>query len=570
MREQFSRLWGRLPLHFRVLYRQFLLRVVDLESLSIDADIPRFIGQFAGILIMVSLLELLGALWFPSPPALAWHIEQSRIADTLLLVGLLSVVTWDSTYPDRRDVMVLAPLPIKPRTILLAKISASSAVIGLAVLLLNSAASFGWALDFGLRSGGIAGFLRYFAAYWIAFVAAGAFLYGAILSIQGFTALLFPRRIALVLSAVLQIAAFGIFMVVYFLEPSLNTFAQFSDPANRWLVEASPVLWFFALFHQLDGSLPQQLTWVAMRAWVALSITVFAASAFLWMSYLRTMKKTVEEPDLMPGSSGLGWTNRRGGFYSAIAIFSFRSLTRSRQHRVVFAFFLSVVFALFLAFLRHEISAPAHESISLDFVMSTYLMMCFSVLGLRVVFSLPISLKANWILRITQLRPTSQYIAATRRALLLIGVLPILLASAALSLNFRPWRAVAAHLLILVLIGSLLVEGALYKLDKVPFTCSFLPGKANVQVLFWGFGFVGFILTLISAMYEQKALLDLWKYLTMAGVLVALIAGAGVINRIRARSAVLYFEELPAEIITRLGLVYVAPEEPPAGGVSMH
>jgi len=35
----------RLPLQFRVLYRQFLLRVVDLEALSIQADVPRLLGQ---------------------------------------------------------------------------------------------------------------------------------------------------------------------------------------------------------------------------------------------------------------------------------------------------------------------------------------------------------------------------------------------------------------------------------------------------------------------------------------------------------------------------------------------
>ncbi len=45
MRKQLMRLWNRLPLQFRLLHRQFLLRVVDLEALSIEADIPRFLGQ---------------------------------------------------------------------------------------------------------------------------------------------------------------------------------------------------------------------------------------------------------------------------------------------------------------------------------------------------------------------------------------------------------------------------------------------------------------------------------------------------------------------------------------------
>ncbi len=66
-----------LPLQFRVLHQQFLLRVVDLEALSIEADIPRFLGQFAGILIMISLIHGIGVLFFPPPPALALELRAS-------------------------------------------------------------------------------------------------------------------------------------------------------------------------------------------------------------------------------------------------------------------------------------------------------------------------------------------------------------------------------------------------------------------------------------------------------------------------------------------------------------
>jgi hypothetical protein len=38
----FDRISARLSLQFKVLHRQFLLRVIDLEALSIEADIPRF------------------------------------------------------------------------------------------------------------------------------------------------------------------------------------------------------------------------------------------------------------------------------------------------------------------------------------------------------------------------------------------------------------------------------------------------------------------------------------------------------------------------------------------------
>ena len=135
----------RLPLQFRVLYRQFLLRIVDLEALSIEADIPRFLGQFAGVLMMFSMINALGLLIHPPIDNIAylvgmfWTVEQRMIFTMMLVVGLFAVISWDSIFPDRRDVMVLGPLPLTPHTILIAKMAASGAVMGLAVLALNFA-----------------------------------------------------------------------------------------------------------------------------------------------------------------------------------------------------------------------------------------------------------------------------------------------------------------------------------------------------------------------------------------------------------------------------------------------
>ena len=105
-----DRITGRMAPQFRTLHQQFLLRVVDLEALSIEADIPSFLGQFAGILIMLSLVHGIGVLFFPPPPSMAFSYQQSRISDMLLVIGLCTILMWDTTFPDKRDVMVLAPL----------------------------------------------------------------------------------------------------------------------------------------------------------------------------------------------------------------------------------------------------------------------------------------------------------------------------------------------------------------------------------------------------------------------------------------------------------------------------
>jgi hypothetical protein len=553
------KLLNRLPLSFRVLHRQFLLRVIDLESLSIEADIPRFLGQFAGVLIMFSMIQALGALWMSlmSPTltpaaqlALAWVKEQSLISDMMLVVGLIAVVSWNNTFPDRRDVMVLSPLPVRPLTILVAKVVASGSIVGLSILALNIGSGFAWPLVLA----GFPGVLRFCPAYWFTMVAASLFLYCAVLTVQGFTALL-SRRVFLSLSAILQLGAYGLFLGAFFLLPTFPNPAGWTDPQNHWILASSPPYWFFALFNQLNGSLPPAMTWLAYRAWTGLGLAVVGAAASLIFCYVRAMKKTVEEPDLVPRARGWHWTPRFGSpIQTAVVLFSFRSITRSRQHRVVLAFYLSIVFAIVLVTARSELSPPALRVVSPEILIPTMVMMALAVVGMRNVFPLPISLNANWVLRITQLCPSDKYIAATRRCQVLFAVLPVWLLSARLSLSYRPWSQVAEHLAILALFGWLFAEISLVGFYKVPFTCSYLPGKSNIQFAFWGFVFVLIIFAVSFAPLEMQALGNPFGYAGLFIVFLAAACGLWAFNRDRARSAVLYFEELPNQVITGLGL----------------
>jgi hypothetical protein len=573
MPEFTPRLAELLPLQFRVLYRQFLLRVIDLESLSVQADIPRFLGQFASILIFISLIGALGPLMshdaLTATPAMAlnfvWRGEQSLVSGMMLVVGLVAVISWDSTFPDRRDVMVLSPLPVAPRTILFAKVAASAALLGLAVLTLNFATGIAWPLLIGSQHDSNWGFFQAFGAYWFTMAAASVFLFCSVLTVQGFTALLLPRRLFLRLSAILQIVAFGLFLGVYFLQPSITTPAAMALPENHSALAWSPSFWFFALFNQLNGSLPVALRWLARRGWIGLAIVVSGAIVSLLLCYLRTMKKTVEEPDLVPGARGFHWAPGFGSpLQTAIVLFSVRSLTRSRQHRLAFAFYLALICSIALSLLRSDLSNADHRSLNTDFLTATFLMMSFGVFGLRSVFSLPISLTANWVWRVTQLRPSERYIAGTRRSLLSFAVMPIWLISALLSVPFRPLHQVAAHLAVLAVAGWIFVELSLLGFYKVPFTCSYLPGKVHIQVVLWCLLLLVFVLAMSTAEFELPALNDPLRYVGMVAVFVAVALGLWLFNRRRAKSAVLYFEELPPEVITTLGLVSVRPHPKPS------
>jgi hypothetical protein len=391
--------------------------------------------------------------------------------------------------------------------VLFAKIASSCSIWLLAVLTLNFASGFVLPLVLGYAHGGLLGFFRYLAAYWFAMLAASGFVYGSVLTVQGLTALLLPRRLFLRLSAILQLAAFGIFLGVYFLQPSLSSPPVLAEPQNQWIFASSPSFWFFALFNQLNGTLPPALGWLAHRAWIGLGLVTAGSLASLLFCYIHTMQKTIEQPDLVPGARGPHWTPRLGNSLTmAIVYFTLRSLVRSRQHRVAYAFYLAIVCAIALSVARGALTARAPVPLTSGFLMSTFMMMLFAVVGLSRVFALPISLTANWVLRIAQLRPTEKYFAATRLSLLLIAVVPWWIVAAILSLSFRPAHQVVAHLAILGGLGSILADLSLIEFFKVPFTCSYLPGKSNIQYVFWFFAMVIIPLVASAANRELHAL----------------------------------------------------------------
>jgi hypothetical protein len=550
-------------LQFCVLYSRFLLRVVDLEALSVQADVPKMLGQIASILIMFSLLNGMEPL-FPGlgrmPPAAlraaASILVHRMIATTMLVVGLFAVLSWDSTFPDKRDVMVFGPLPVRARTLFLAKTGAAGTALGLAVLSLNFATGIIWPVV--LSSGGLAGMARFFAASWITIVTAGGFLYGSVLTVQGMTALL-PRRYFLRLSAFLQIAAFCLFLGVYFLQPALAAPDALAAAAHQRVLCWLPSYWFLGLFHVLNGFAPPAFLPLAVRASAGAAVAVAGAATVLLWSYFRTVRRIAEEPDIVPGArSGHGMPRFAPSLRGAITLFSLRSSLRSRQHRVILAFYLGIGFAIALSCLgipaaRSAPGAGVHP-LSLRFVISTIVMMSFAVVGMRSVFSLPVTLAANWVFRVTEIREPQEYIAAVRWSLLAMAVVPVLLASVALALPFEPLRQVAAHTAVLGLLGGIFAEIALLGFHKIPFTCSYLPGRTNVSFAFWAYVVVLIPLTVRYAHLEQQAMAKPLGYAALVAGLGLVLLGLRWRTRWLAGSEPLRFGEAPAAEILALGL----------------
>jgi CubicO group peptidase (beta-lactamase class C family) len=405
-----------------------------------------------------------------------------------------------------------------------------------------------------------AGPFRSFLAYWIAMLAAGVFMFCSVLGLQGVAAQLLPWSWFLRASAFLQLAVFCALVSGYFLQRS-PAGVLINGPQQPWLAWI-PSYWFVGLYQQVSGSLHPALLPFAFRAWIGLFTAIFIAAAAYADSYLRTLRRIVEEPDISP-SFRTGWLPRLGAsLETAIAHFSIRGLLRSRRHRMIFAFYLGVGFAFAIVFLNapRELSGPTAagpwDQLSVPLLASTITMMGVSVIGARKVFSLPLDLRANWVFRAVPFHAGRECLAARRRALLAVSVIPVWTMSAVLLLSLWPWRLAAAHLAVLLLFGIILAEFSFDGVQRIPFACSYLPGRSKLHLTFWLWISMLLAGTIDAAINERDALESFWG--TTAVLLGLGLAAAVCILRnnwlAQPSRAELRFEEVPTDQVLSLDL----------------
>jgi hypothetical protein len=469
---------------------------------------------------------------------MTWLAERILVEATMLVIGVFALLSWESTLPDRRDVQVLSPLPIRGKAIFTAKVAAAASSLGLTLLALHCLAGLSWPGALTPRGAGFLVWLRFVAAYWITLPAAGAFLYCAMLGLQGILGLL-PRAWSLRISSVLQIGAFALFLGVIFLQPSFMTAKALAAPENQRPLAWLPDYWFMGLFNSIGGMYPDPaLSRLAGRAVIGLAIAVLIALIAFVLSWLRTMRKIAEEPDILPGTRGGLWLPRFGSRpQTALVQFTIRTLARSRQHRMNLAFYLGVGFAMI--------------AVTKAAMPSSLLMLCLAILGTRLAFSRPLDLRANWLFRTLPVAGAATARTTARRALLVLAVLPTTIGAAIWLLRTLPPADTAKHLLLFVLFGMVQIEGWLIAFRKIPFACSYLPGKSKFHLTFAGtIQLLPLALMKVVQAEQWAASRTLTYIVTVAGLTAAII----IIRNFASPSDEILYEDFASDELIGLNL----------------
>ena len=250
--------------------------------------------------------------------------------------------------------------------------------------------------------------LQSLLAFWTTLLGAGAFVFCSMVSIQGLAQLL-PRQAFLRISAVLQMALFCLLLTVYFAQPGFSSLESLAANQNllRWL----PSYWFFGLFQESERNPAPGAAWLPRPASLDRPGTAQGRSGArvpdLLLPHPAQDRGTTRHPARPRRPALAARISGSGSFPTAIVQFSIRTLLRSRQHRVILSFYLGLAFGLAIFFakspgVQEGVTAtdPWHQ-VNPEMLVASIVMMGAAVLGARVVFSLPLDLRANWIFRVT-------------------------------------------------------------------------------------------------------------------------------------------------------------------------
>lgn len=413
------------------------------------------------------------------------------ICVAMLVVGLAAALVCQSLFPDETDYRVLMALPVTRRLVFGAKMLALALFASIFVVSTNlifglafSAAAGGRWVEHGI----LTRMLAHAGAVGVASIFAGA----SVMSVQGLLAVLLPRSWLRSVSVVAQTA------MICALILSLPAIAHSSSYAallqsRAALSFAVPPLWFLALEQAALGHRDAFVIRLASLALLGLASTVLAIA----VSYLTIYRRFDQ---LVFRSSHVPWRGRRRPTWlrvssvnqrpaqRAIAAFTATTLRRSGLHQVVFCSLSAIGAAVsinsvtgFEAALAPRGQAATAWRFAEAVLEMPLVFFFFGVAAARSALLLPLDVRANWLFRITE-DPAAKcdQLAAIERSLIHLGVAPYLVISLAIQGAVLGAAAALRAAIPTMLLGLLLVEWVLRHWHRIPFTCTYIPGKRQL------------------------------------------------------------------------------------------
>jgi predicted permease len=165
--------------------------------------------------------------------------------------------------------------------------------------------------------------------------------------------------------------------------------------------------------------------------------------------------------------------------------FTWKTLARSRIHRLILLAYagLALGWVVEAALAAPPVALHDEGMFGLMAVASPLGLAVLMILALRYLFTLPVTLQANWMFQTADQEGRAAWLAAVQRFVIVCSIVPVYLASLPATVAILGWLRALAVTALGALVALLCFERLFRNWCKLPFTCSYLPGKVMVWML---------------------------------------------------------------------------------------
>ena len=494
----------------------------------------------------------------------------------MLLVALVTLVVSQSLFPDERDFRILGPLPVRRIVIFRGKLAALFLFTGMFAGILHLSLTPLVVLTSVSRFSEHTVMSR-LLAWMVASLSASVFSVLTVAAIVGVLSLVVSRTRLHAFTAIVRSVLFALLVVgipfVFRLPGSGRAMAQHAS----WLTILPPA-WFVGLERALLGT---PGSWFLQLAEVAL--TALAVGALVVASAYVLLFRHFEHLLLRPPSISAPWLRRDDGrsrsrftsadsteprhikqsaAFRAVYRFTSATLRRSELHQGVLLGLSAGGVALTSSRLvgagwLDRIGSENPHAAFLEYlaIWTPFALMFIYGLSVRAAIALPMTHRANWIFRLTETDATrSEQMRAVERIVAGYAVgLPIVVALPVLW-SVIGWKHAAIAMLIVAFVGGVFVHAVLLEWRRIPFTCSYMPGKRLIVYTVVP-GVAAFVLFAAVSVRLVRAAL----YATEVAIVIAagLLVIAAILRRQRfaewKQTPLIFEDELPDQPL-QLGL----------------